>query len=117
MAGPGADVGPASVPLALTDGQLQEVLQILQWHLPELEVRVFGSRAKGTAKPYSDLDLALMTQAPLTLAQQALLNEAFDESSLPFKVDLVDWAATSPAFQALILAGSVLIKAGQGGPS
>lgn len=116
MAGPGADVGPASLPLALTDGQLQEVLQILQLHVPELEVRVFGSRAKGTAKPYSDLDLALMTQAPLTLAQLALLNEAFDESSLPFKVDLVDWAATSAGFQGLILEGSVLIKAGQAGP-
>lgn len=113
MAGPGADIGPASLPLALTAGQLQEVSQILQSHVPELEVRVFGSRAKGTAKPYSDLDLALMTHSPLTLAQQALLNEAFDESNLPFKVDLVDWAATSAAFQSLIMVDSVVIKRGR----
>jgi predicted nucleotidyltransferase len=104
---------PAPAPLALTPVQLQEVLEILALHAPEPEVRVFGSRARGTAKPYSDLDLALMTGRPLTLAQQALLNEAFDESNLPFKVDLVDWAATSAAFQDLIMAGSVVIQAGQ----
>jgi uncharacterized protein len=99
--------------LALSPQQLHEVLQILEQHAPGVEVRVFGSRVKGTAKPYSDLDLALMTSSPLTLAQQAVLNEAFDESSLPFKVDVLDWAATSANFQALILAGSVVIRVGQ----
>ena len=75
---------------------------------------MFGSRAKGTAKPYSDLDLALMTSRPLTLAQQAVLNEAFDESGLPFRVDVLDWAATSATFQALIMAGSVVIQGAHG---
>ncbi len=98
-------------PLALSPEQLQEVLRILAQHVPTLEVRAFGSRVKGTAKPYSDLDLAVMTTSPLTLAQEAALREAFDESNLPFKVDVLDWAATAPGFQQLIRADSVCLRA------
>jgi predicted nucleotidyltransferase len=97
----------------LSPAQLDEVLQILARLMPAVEVRVFGSRAKGQAKPFSDLDLALMTRQPLTLAQLAELNEAFDESGLPFRVDVLDWAATTPAFQAQVMAGSVVIRAAQ----
>ncbi|MHB1099339.1 MAG: nucleotidyltransferase domain-containing protein, partial [Burkholderiales bacterium] len=34
---------------------------ILQKHVPQYEVWAFGSRAKWTAKEYSDLDLAVIT--------------------------------------------------------
>lgn len=36
---------------------LAEVQAILREHVPECEVRAFGSRVQETAKPYSDLDL------------------------------------------------------------
>jgi hypothetical protein len=39
------------------------------------------------------------------------LYEAFDESSLPFKVDLLDWAATTSSFQDLIRRDGVIIRA------
>ena len=32
------------------------------------------------------------------------LNEAFEDSLLPFKVDLIDWAVISPGFRAAIIA-------------
>jgi hypothetical protein len=38
--------------LALSPAQLQEVLQILGRLMPAVEVRVFGSRAKGMPSPY-----------------------------------------------------------------
>lgn len=62
---------------------------------------MFGSRIKGTAKHYSDLDLVLLTEAPLTIRQQRELEEAF--SDLPFKVDLIDWASCSDNFKQIIL--------------
>lgn len=102
--------GTGSGQVALTAQQLQEVLLILARHVPTLEVRAFGSRVKGRAKPYSDLDLAVMTTQPLPLAQEAALKEAFDESSLPFKVDVLDWAATAPHFQQLIDAESICLQ-------
>lgn len=93
----------------------QEVLRILNIYAPRVEVRAFGSRVKWTAKPYSDLDLVLMTENALTLDEEAQLQEAFDESTLPFKVDIVDWASTSKVFQDIISKDSVRIRAAQKG--
>ncbi len=64
---------------------------------------MFGSRIKGTAKHYSDLDLVLLTEAPLTIRQQRELEEAFSDSDLPFKVDLIDWVSCCDNFKQIIL--------------
>ncbi|MDO5056480.1 MAG: restriction endonuclease subunit S [Lautropia sp.] len=82
--------------------QWEIVRTILQEHIPGLEVWAFGSRAKWTAKEYSDLDLAIITDTPLPLETSAALNEAFSESDLPWKVDVVDWAATGEDFRRVI---------------
>ena len=93
---------PATAEVALQADHLGIVWQVLQAHLPGVPVRDFGSRAGGLGKPYSDLDLALMTEQPLTLEQWADLQEAFSASDLPFRVDLVDWASTEAGFRAVI---------------
>ena len=68
------------------------VLNILRVHLPQnTKVWVFGSRATGRARRYSDLDLAIDAGRRLTLDETARLAEAFSESDLPYRVDLVDW--------------------------
>lgn len=94
--------------LALTAGELAQVCAILADHLPPgVRVGVFGSRAGGTPKPFSDLDLVLESEAPLPLPLLAELAEAFDESALPWKVDLVDRRAVTDAFGAIIDASRV----------
>lgn len=45
---------------------------------------------------------------PLDLT--ARLAEAFSESDLPWKVDLVDWATTTPAFRTIIAGQRVVIQ-------
>lgn len=87
----------------ITESQLHIVQSILASQLPTIKVWAFGSRIKGTAKPYSDLDLALLTHTPLTIRQQRKLEEAFSDSDLPFKVDLIDWASCSESFKQIIL--------------
>ena len=87
------DVGPA---------HLETVRYILREHVPELEVRAFGSRVSWTARETSDLDLALMTNETLDIALMAALKMAFTESDLPFRVDVVDWASTSDAFRTVV---------------
>jgi uncharacterized protein len=84
----------------LSPDQLAIVQSILEAHLPDVEVRAFGSRTKGTATAHSDLDLAII--APLPVATLGELVEAFEESSLPFRVDIVVYPSASPNFQALI---------------
>ncbi len=89
--------------LALNEAELAEVRSILAMHLPaEVRVDVFGSRAGGRVKPYSDLDLVLEGSSALPPALIGTLAEAFDESLLPFKVDLVDRKAVSDGFGAIV---------------
>lgn len=105
---------PAMPKVDLAPHDRAEVARILQAQVPELEVWAFGSRVKGTAKPYSDLDLALITAHPLSLERSGALREAFDESDLPIRVDLVDWATTSASFRKIIEQNKVVIQAGKG---
>ena len=60
----------------------------------------FGSRVHGTQKPFSDLDICVQEDLPdLT---KSYLQMDFEESNLPFKVDLVEWNKISKNFQKLI---------------
>lgn len=86
------------------------VRDILKGHVPQYEVWAFGSRARWTAKAYSDLDLAVVTEQPLDWPVSTALSEAFDESDLPIKVDVVDWAATSETFRKIIAKQKVVIQ-------
>jgi len=71
----------------------------LRRHLPAgVKAFVFGSRARGSARPYSDLDLALEWGRPLGLDIIAELAEALSESDLPYKVDIIDLAIVEPSF-------------------
>lgn len=96
--------------LLISDHEWQQVNSILQRFLPENEVWAFGSRVNGNAKPYSDLDLAIISQQPIPLPLLAEVAEAFSESDLPWKVDLVDWATTSERFRQVIAAQKLIVK-------
>ncbi|WP_423709634.1 nucleotidyltransferase family protein [Undibacterium sp. WLX3042] len=96
--------------IAITPEQWLIVSAILQKHVPENEVWAFGSRATHTEKPYSDLDLAIIGDTPLTLSLLATIEHDFSESNLPFKVDVVDWATLSPAFREIVQSHRVKLK-------
>lgn len=99
----------ANLPLALDDAELAIVKAILATHLPGASVWVFGSRATGKAKKYSDLDLCIKACEPLSLNVMSALAEDFSESDLPWKVDLVDWHSISEAFRAIIDRDKVIL--------
>lgn len=99
--------------LDLTPEHLAEVRRILQRHVPGCTVRAFGSRVHGNAKPFSDLDLAVMGDVPLDFRHLAALRDAFAESNLPFRVDVVDWAATSEAFRGIIEGAFEVVVGGE----
>ena len=86
------------------------VQKILQRNVPQYEVWAFGSRATRKAKEFSDLDLAVMTDVPLSLDIAANLSEEFSESDLPWKVDVVDWASASEGFRKIIERDKVILQ-------
>ena len=90
--------------LMISPQELNIVKTIFQNRMPSgIKVFVFGSRATGTAGKFSDLDLAIdANQTPLDFFKTAELREAFDESDLPYKVDIVDLNEMSKKFKSLI---------------
>jgi predicted nucleotidyltransferase len=97
----------------LSSHDLNVVCKILKTYASDYAVWAFGSRVKGNAKKYSDLDLAIMTQQPLSFSKMAIIKEAFDESDLPIRVDVVDWAETSETFKKIIEQNKVVIQPGE----
>jgi len=94
-----------SAPIDLPADHRNLVLTILAAHLPQGSAAwVFGSRATGRARRHSDLDLAIDAGRRLTLDERARLTEAFSESDLPYKVDVVDWHAIDDRFRRMIAA-------------
>lgn len=93
------------------EASLAEVRRILAAHLPAgCEVRVFGSRVRGGAHPYSDLDLVVVGKDRIPETGLIALKDAFSESNLPICVDVQDWQALSERFQkAIRSAGSELL--------
>ncbi len=88
--------------LAINDDERRIVLEILDRLIPEYSVWAFGSRAQGRARPFSDLDLAIEGPRPLPPERMDELREAFRESPLPWKVDIVDLQSVADDFQCII---------------
>lgn len=86
----------------ISPDHLKIVLSILSKHVPDHEVWAFGSRVGRCPKKHSDLDLVIKTDSPLSAKTIAHLREAFSESDLPFKVDVVVWAGISESFRKII---------------
>ncbi len=74
----------------ISEKHLEIVKAILREWLPNYEIQAFGSRVTGKAKPYSDLDLAIVSDERVPFRQIAMACAAFTDSDLPFRVDLVE---------------------------
>ncbi|MFH1619004.1 MAG: nucleotidyltransferase domain-containing protein [bacterium] len=89
---------------------LEIIKGILRDFLPGVEVRVFGSRVNGAFKDWSDVDLAIVGEARMDIKTLTRLKGAFEESDLPYRVDLLDWHNISPEFRELIQARYEIIQ-------
>lgn len=83
---------------------------ILAAHAPGVEALAFGSRVDGNPKEYSDLDIALAGSARLDAAVVGALKEAFEESDLPYRVDILDLNAISEEFRKVVLSRYEILK-------
>ena len=98
----------------LSPHHLATVKCILAKHVPDCEVRAYGSRATWTARDYSDVDLALVGTGPLGPGVVADLKEAFQDSDLPMRVDVLDWHGVSEEFREAIKADTVVLAVREG---
>ena len=95
--------------LALSEREAHTLRDIVDRVLPGAEVWVFGSRATGHARPFSDVDLLITRPATLSWAERAELSDAFEASDLPFRVDVVDAAGLAPGMAERVAAERVAL--------
>ena len=92
----------------ITAEQRKTVLALLARHLPNTTAWVYGSRVKWTSRPESDLDLVVFAK-PEQERRVSDLREAFEESNLPFRVDLFVWDTVPEQFRKTIEAERVVL--------
>lgn len=86
------------------------VCDILQRHLqPDVNVWVFGSRVKWAATDASDLDLAVEGDDKIKYETIDALENAFDESDLPYKVDVIDLKTVNKKFKEIVNQQKILL--------
>lgn len=86
----------------ITEEQYTWIKKILSTYLPSATIYVFGSRARGDYKKYSDLDLAIELTEPIQMKTWSELQEQFSECFIPYKIDLVDMSKIDPDFRKTI---------------
>ena len=65
----------------------------------DYEFYIFGSRADGQADTFSDYDIGVSGKRSIPLKTLSLIREAFEESDLPYMVDIVDFSHVSQKFR------------------
>lgn len=83
------------------------VKKILKQFVPFKEVWAYGSRVKWTAGHKSDLDIVIFDPEK---EQIFSLKEAFEESDLPFSVDIMNWNNIPESFQKNILTKYIILQ-------
>jgi predicted nucleotidyltransferase len=82
---------------------LRELFQRHADRLSEHRVVLFGSRARGDARPRSDYDLGVVGKKPLPLEDFFALEDELDGLPTLYQFDWVDLARTSDAFRSSAL--------------
>ena len=95
----------------LNQTQLKQIRQIVRKYLPEDTYKsfIFGSRANGTNRKFSDIDLGVQGPKALSPTEYIKIKNEFDDSDIPYRVDLVDFANVSDKFKQVSLSNKISI--------
>ena len=93
------DIGPSDKKI---------LFSLLAKYLPHTPVWAYGSRVKGNARPWSDLDIVVFTSEKQKY-RLSLLREALEESNLSFRVQLLEWDCLPENFKANVAASHAVI--------
>ena len=103
-------------PLDIRPDHLEIVKSILGEHLsPEVQVWIFGSRADWLTKDSSDLDIALEGKRELSQELLGILKSSFEDSALPFSVDIVDLNRVGEPFRRVVESQRIPLPIGGNG--
>lgn len=99
--------------ISISDSEFEIILEIIKKYAYDCDVLVFGSRYKNQQKIYSDLDLAFDCGSVISFKRLQEITEAFQESLLPYRVDIIDYRSISEEFRKIIDSGNKKIFFGK----
>jgi len=100
--------------LHLSPRHRTQIVALLREHLPDVEVWAYGSRITGASHDGSDLDLVLRTPdlQKIPIGRLSDLWEALRESTIPFLIEVRDWARLPEGFHGEIERDYVVLVEG-----
>lgn len=87
--------------IGLNSSEKRIIQEIVQKYLANTEFKsfIFGSRATGKGNEFSDVDIGVEGSEPLPVDIKFELEDAFEESDLPYVVEIVDFSKVSDQFK------------------
>ena len=85
--------------LDLEDRYKEFIINSILKIIPNVEIYVYGSRVKGTAVKYSDVDSALKSGEEIPFDTVLKLKAFFSDSTFPYMVDIIDLNSISENFK------------------
>ena len=94
----------------IDENSKQKIIAVISALIPEATIYLFGSRARGTQSQWSDIDIALDAGKKLSRYDIGELVSMFEASSMPYRVEIVDFHAVSPDMQKSIADEGIIWK-------
>lgn len=94
----------------LTQKHKDLLLKAIDYHYPHAKVILFGSRARGTNSPGSDIDLALDIGEPIQLSEMARIRRTLENLPIALDIDVVDMHNIPIELKEIILKEGVIWK-------
>lgn len=86
----------------LSESEKDFIKRVFQKAVPDCKVVVFGSRIRGKANKFSDVDIAIKCGNRIPEDVMSQLREQFATSDLSVIVDIVDYHSVSDTFKKII---------------
>lgn len=88
---------------------LSIIKNIVLCHIDRREhlVFLFGSRARGTGRTVSDVDIGILGRKPIGKIYHKIVNE-IERSIVPYRVDIIDFSLVAPEFKAIARQGAII---------
>lgn len=88
--------------ICVSSKEFDIIINILHSHIKKGKVYAFGSRYKNNNRKFSDFDIAIDTDEKLSFEFLNILKDAFEESDLPYRVDIIDYNNISDKFKNIV---------------
>lgn len=88
----------------------QKIIAVLSGLFPDAEIYLFGSRARGTQSPRSDIDIALKASEKMSRHEIGEAMSMLEASNMPYRVQIVDFNRVSDDMRTSISDEGILWK-------